>query len=216
MVTSRSKPRSPAAELLYKLEPAGALRPPGMVRVVGGPVGVGATQMTLGDFWMDAREVTNKQFKAFVDAGGYADAQILAGPVRRTSGKHLDWEQATARLRDATGRPGPAGWELGAYTDGQARPAGRGSELVRGGSVRSVCGKGASDNATIGRRAADFRIVFRHPRPSATSPVKVPSRLVRLDGVGAFGYLRHGRQRQGMVLERIRQAQAVHPRRRVE
>ena len=35
------------------------------------------------DFWMDRFEVTNRQFKAFVDAGGYTNARVLEGAVHR-------------------------------------------------------------------------------------------------------------------------------------
>ena len=46
--------------------------PPGMVRVVGGrdPVRFGLVG-ELDDFWIDRFEVTNRQFKEFVDQGGY-------------------------------------------------------------------------------------------------------------------------------------------------
>ena len=33
-------------------------------------------------------------------------------------GREAGWEQAMARFRDKTGRPGPATWELGRYPEG--------------------------------------------------------------------------------------------------
>ena len=55
----------------YRLDPVGAV-PPGMVRVVGGrdPVRFGLVG-ELDDYWIDRFEVTNRQFKEFVDRGGY-------------------------------------------------------------------------------------------------------------------------------------------------
>ena len=55
----------------YRLDPVDAV-PPGMVRVVGGrdPVRFGLVG-ELDDYWIDRFEVTNRQFKEFVDQGGY-------------------------------------------------------------------------------------------------------------------------------------------------
>ena len=62
---------APGALQRYRLDPTGAA-PPDMVRVVGGrdPVRFGAMG-DLDDFWIDRFEVTNRQFKEFVDQGGY-------------------------------------------------------------------------------------------------------------------------------------------------
>jgi hypothetical protein len=53
--------------------------PPGMVRAPGGTFELGLTHLgsqptfELGDYWIDRYEVTNREFKRFVDAGGYSD-----------------------------------------------------------------------------------------------------------------------------------------------
>jgi formylglycine-generating enzyme required for sulfatase activity/pimeloyl-ACP methyl ester carboxylesterase len=93
--------------------------PKGMVAVKGGPfsVGVSAT-VKLPDFWIDRLEVTNREFKAFVDAGGYRDAKYWTAPFVE-GGRTLPWDEAIARFRDATGRQGPATWELGTFPSGQ-------------------------------------------------------------------------------------------------
>jgi eukaryotic-like serine/threonine-protein kinase len=54
----------------------------------------GRDQLT--DYWIDRTEVTNREFKKFVETGRYDN-----------------------RFRDRTGRPGPATWEFGAYPKGQ-------------------------------------------------------------------------------------------------
>ena len=73
---------SPALER-YRLDPVDAGRP-GMVRVVGGrdPVRFGAVG-EIDDFWIDRFEVTNREFKAFVDQGGYRKPRILARAIHR-------------------------------------------------------------------------------------------------------------------------------------
>jgi len=64
------------------------------------------------EFLIDKFEITNKQFKAFVDAGGYANAAYWTVPIRtRPSGSV---ECALAKFTDRTGRQGPATWEAGA------------------------------------------------------------------------------------------------------
>jgi len=64
--------------------------------------------------------LTNEQFKRVVDAGGYRDAKYWTQPFRR-NGRELTYTEAMRDFRDATGRPGPAGWELGMYPEGAAK-----------------------------------------------------------------------------------------------
>jgi dienelactone hydrolase len=70
------------------------------------------------DFWMDKYEVTNRQFKEFVDKGGYANRDYWREPFildKRT----LSWQEAMAKFVDSTGRAGPATWEVSHYPAGQ-------------------------------------------------------------------------------------------------
>ena len=69
-------------------------------------------------------EVTNRQYKAFVGAGGYSDPGLWP-PITR-DGRPLDHDEAVALMVDRTGRPGPSTWELGDY------PSGAGDQPVRG------------------------------------------------------------------------------------
>jgi dienelactone hydrolase len=79
----------------------------------------GAASHLIGTFLMDSTEVTNRDFKAFVDAGGYRRRELWTHEVTR-DGAPLPWETAVATFVDATGRPGPANWELGSYPEGRA------------------------------------------------------------------------------------------------
>lgn len=98
--------------------------PAGMTRVSGGSAKIWAPgleqldSLALGDFFMDIHEVTNREYKQFVDAGGYRDAACWAHPFVQ-DGQSLSFEEAVAGFVDQTGRPGPSGWEVGSYPDGE-------------------------------------------------------------------------------------------------
>jgi eukaryotic-like serine/threonine-protein kinase len=102
----------------YTLDPLTALVP-GMVRVGAATASVGTTSVPVKDFWIDKREVTNRDFKLFVDQGGYRSREYWKEAfVDR--GRTRSWEEAMTAFRDTTGRPGPSTWELGTYPEGQA------------------------------------------------------------------------------------------------
>ena len=82
-----------------------------MVRVAGSAVGLPGSLPDLRDFWIDRFEVTNRQFKTFVDAGGYRREELWKHPFVE-NGRTLPWAEAMTRFRDKTGRPGPSTWEL--------------------------------------------------------------------------------------------------------
>jgi dienelactone hydrolase len=69
-------------------------------------------------YFIDVREVTNAEFKAFVDAGGYDTRAYWTEPFVR-EGRPLDWAAAMIVFRDRTGRPGPSTWQGGAPPAGQ-------------------------------------------------------------------------------------------------
>jgi dienelactone hydrolase len=82
--------------------------------------GFGFDLVPLGSFLIDKYEVTNEQFKEFVDSGGYERPEYWEGLEFIMDGQELSWETAIAQFTDRTGRPGPATWELADYPDGQA------------------------------------------------------------------------------------------------
>ena len=98
---------------------------PEMVRITGGNtraflVGAdGATPVTLGEYLIDRFEVSNSQYKAFVDAGGYSVRQWWEHPFVDDRGRTLTFEAAIALFTDKTGRPGPSSWEAGSFPSGQ-------------------------------------------------------------------------------------------------
>jgi predicted Ser/Thr protein kinase len=85
--------------------------PDGMVRVSG-------RAYSYPDFFMDRCEVTNRQYKEFVDGGGYRRKEFWQHEFVKDEAV-LAWEEAMAEFKDATGRPGPATWQAGDYPDGR-------------------------------------------------------------------------------------------------
>ncbi len=79
----------------------------GMVRIPGGTFMMGADndqaakdeypkhKVTVGAFWMDATEVTNKEFKEFVEATGYVT----------TAERPVDWEEIKKQVAPGTPKP---------------------------------------------------------------------------------------------------------------
>jgi eukaryotic-like serine/threonine-protein kinase len=91
---------------------------PGMVRVPPGQHAFGNTSVQLPAYWIGTHEVSNREFKRFVDAGGYRDPKYWKEPFRDGARVH-GFEEAMARFRDATGRSGPGTWELSSYPEGR-------------------------------------------------------------------------------------------------
>ncbi len=105
----------------FTLEAANAV-PPDMVPVPGSTLDEASTgfpSVTLGEFLIDRHEVTNRQFKEFVDRDGYAEARYWAQPFVK-AGRTLAREEAMAQFHDSTGRPGPADWKNGTFPEAAA------------------------------------------------------------------------------------------------
>ncbi|MDP9339500.1 MAG: SUMF1/EgtB/PvdO family nonheme iron enzyme, partial [Acidobacteriota bacterium] len=111
--------------LKLSLQLSGSI-PEGMVEIPGGGAELDVpgferpvSELQIPDFWMDRYEVTNRQFKQFVDAGGYRKREYWKESF--VDGDHsLTWEQALLKFQDKTGRQAPSTWELSTYPEGQA------------------------------------------------------------------------------------------------
>ncbi len=88
--------------------------PEGMGRVAGAETDFGRVE----DFFVDKYEVTNSQYKKFMDTGGYKEKAYWKYDFIK-DGKPLSWEEAMAEFVDQTGRPGPATWRAGDFPLGQ-------------------------------------------------------------------------------------------------
>jgi len=99
--------------IVRKLDPGGSL-PKGMVRVpeTESPIGV------LDDFFIGKYEVTNREYKAFVDAGGYLEREYWKHSFMK-EGKELTWDEAMKMFVDQSDQPGPSTWIGGDYPEGE-------------------------------------------------------------------------------------------------
>ncbi len=110
-------------EINLKLDEKDSL-PPGMIRMPGGeftPRLVGLDHLEtqqINEYLIDKYEVTNKEFKKFIDSGGYKNKEYWKHTFKK-EGSILSWEEAMAEFRDKTGRVGPATWEMSDYPEGQ-------------------------------------------------------------------------------------------------
>ncbi len=88
--------------------------PAGMTRVMGSQMNYGK----LDDFFIDKFEVTNKQYKVFVDSGAYQEPRFWEEEFVNDN-KSLLWKTAMELFKDKTGNPGPSSWSNGTYPIGQ-------------------------------------------------------------------------------------------------
>jgi len=113
-VAVSSDRKNVAYDLVRTLDRVGSI-PPGMVRVPATDLSIGK----LEDFFIGRYEVTNRQFKEFVDKGGYRNKEYWKHPFVK-DGKGLSWEEAMSEFVDPTDQPGPATWSAGDYPEGLA------------------------------------------------------------------------------------------------
>lgn len=161
---------------------------PGMVFVPGGEYSAGiATSVRLPDYWIGKLEVTNAEFKRFVDAGGYTDASYWHAPFE-DAGRRLTFEEAMARFRDATGRQGPATWEIGSYPEGQADFPVGGISWFEAAAFAEFSGRSLPSVAHW-MNAAGVDEIYSDILQLSNFDDKGPSRAGERDGVGPWGTL---------------------------
>src|SRR6185295_5943913 len=89
-----------------------------MVFVPRGTADLDTGSVEVPEYQIDRYEVTNRQFKQFIDAGGYRNRDYWREPFTK-DGRTIDWETAVKEFHDATGQPGPSTWDVGSYPQGQ-------------------------------------------------------------------------------------------------
>ncbi len=114
----------PNINMVLKLRPEASV-PPEMIVVPGGATSLGypyeqGPAVQVDDFLIDRHEVTNEEYKKFVDAGAYRKREFWKQPFVR-DGRTVPWEDAVALFHDATGGSGPATWEVGDYPKGREK-----------------------------------------------------------------------------------------------
>jgi hypothetical protein len=102
----------PAVDIV--LDPGDGLVPTNEVRVPGTRTLIEGEPVQLAEFRIGRYEVTNREYREFVNAGGYKRRDYWEHEFVR-NGTIISWELAMEAFRDTTGRPGPATWIGGAY-----------------------------------------------------------------------------------------------------
>ncbi|ARA94366.1 hypothetical protein AWN76_015220 [Rhodothermaceae bacterium RA] len=158
---------APVIHVEHRLIPADSV-PRGMVFVPGGRYRLrgwdvpDATPVDLGDYFIDRYEVSNRAFKAFIEAGGYRDTTYWRFPFVK-DGRHLGRDEALAHFVDRTGLPGPRGWQNQTY------PPGTADHPVTGVSWYEA----AAYAAWAGKRLPTVHEWQRAARPDTTHPYGV-------------------------------------------
>ncbi len=130
----------------------------------------------LNDYWIDRHEVTNKQFKQFVDGGGYRRKEFWQQPFI-ADGDEVTWEVAMSRFRDATGREGPAGWMLANYPKGQDDYPVTGISWYEAAAYAQFVGKTLPTvyqwSAAAGTRTSPFVVALSNIESRESGPARV-------------------------------------------
>ena len=105
---------SPPVRVVQTLLPASAV-PDRMVFVPGGDYRLVSwgrptdTRPKLADYFIDKYEVSNQDYREFVQAAGYLKKEYWKHPFTE-NGRVLSWDDAMKTFIDRTGLPGPRGW----------------------------------------------------------------------------------------------------------
>ena len=75
-------------------------------------------RVKLSDFFIGKYEVSNREYKEFITAGGYVKREFWTHAMMK-DGHSLSWDQAMPLLVDRTGLPGPRGWSNQQIPDGK-------------------------------------------------------------------------------------------------
>jgi dienelactone hydrolase len=169
----------------FTLAAEGSL-PDGMVQIPGGTVTIpGAGPVAVDPFLMDRYEVTNREYKRFVDADGYRTREYWTEPFVK-EGREIAWDQAIKELRDTTGREGPATWELGAYPQGQDNFPVRGVSWYEASAYAKWAGK-MLPTVHHWRTAATITSPFSDVLELSNFSNKAPASVGTYQGVGEYG-----------------------------
>jgi dienelactone hydrolase len=156
---------------------------PGAASLGGNIAGVGVPAPQ-ASFFIDRFEVTNRQYKEFVDRGGYEKREYWKAPFVK-DGRSLGWEEAMGAFRDATGRPGPSTWEGGTFPAGRDEYPVSGVSWYEAAAYAEFAGK-SLPSISHWFRAADIRTT-PFVIPASNFGGNGPARVGSYGGIGPFG-----------------------------
>jgi eukaryotic-like serine/threonine-protein kinase len=164
--------------------------PAEMVRIAGGPLNVfypgfeHIKPILLGDYLMDRFEVTNREFKRFVDSGGYQRRELWDYPFVK-DGRVIPWAEAMARMTDRTGRTGPSTWEAGDYPTAQENHPVAGVSWYEAAAFAKFEGKSLPTVAHWNHAASVYNSAWIVPASNFSGRGTVPVGAAR--GISAYG-----------------------------
>ena len=161
-----------------------------MVRVQGAKTPVGEVP----DFYIDRYEVTNKQYKDFLNKGGYRNQQYWKHKFIQ-DGKALSWDRAMKEFVDQTGQPGPATWQAGDYPEGQGDYPVSGISWYEAAAYAEHAGKSLPTGTHWNMARGAFTPVIQVPQlggfavfaPFSNFMVKGPVPVGSMPGITSFG-----------------------------
>ena len=170
-----------------------------MVRVVGDRQPVRFGLGDLEDYWIDRLEVTNRRIQGVRGSRRIPQTRLLAGTIHR--GRRIrivgEGDREISRCDGTAGAGDVEVWNLRRWTGKSSR--GR-CELVRGVGVRRVRGKSLPTMYHWYRAAALGR--FADILAISNFDGKGPRSRRHAGRCGPVRHLRHGGQREGVVLDR--------------
>lgn len=135
-------------------------------------------------FDIDRFEVTNQQYQEFVDRGGYMNQKYWTEAFIRDD-RAVSWSDAMMSFRDATGRPGPAGWRGGHFPDERANYPVSGISWYEAAAYAAFSGKSLPTLAQWYESAPPGRGRFLAPVSNLSGTALAP--VGQFKGIGRFG-----------------------------
>jgi dienelactone hydrolase len=176
-------------DLVRVLDKQGGI-PPGMVRVSGTQTDVGK----LTDFYIDKCEVTNRQYKEFINNGGYRNRKYWKQRFIK-DGRELAWEKAIKEFVDQTSQPGPATWQAGDYPEGQGDYPVSGISWYEAAAYAEFVGKSLPTGHHWGIAGGEYTPMIQSPQlggfgvfaPFCNFKGKGPVPVGSLPGITSYG-----------------------------
>ena len=142
-------------------------------------------------FFIDKYEVTNKQYKEFIDNRGYSSREYWKNEFMKGK-KKLTWEDTMSEFKDKTGRPGPSTWEAGDYPDGEDNYPVSGISWYEAAAYAEYAGKelptGDHWDSGVGFYSDDvFNLFFPRIFPFSNFSEKGPVSVGKNQGMTAYG-----------------------------
>jgi serine/threonine protein kinase len=135
-------------------------------------------------YYVDRYEVTNREYQRFVDSGGYVKKEYWTEKFME-AGHELSWNDAMAKFRDTSDRPGPSHWVAGHYPEGQAEFPVSGVSWFEASAYAAFAGKSLPVVAQWHQTAPEDAARFITPLSNITGSALAP--VGTYQGVGPYG-----------------------------